>query len=446
MKAILTRVNIIPQEKDWPYYIDKHVYSNTSIDLPFGEYRLVSAHPNHGWLERDLIINSERTINLNLRMDFKPETRVRINSIPEKAEIYYNEILLGKTPLEISHWPEGPQHFQIKKPGFLSESFVVHLLPKKPNAYTARLSALKHKVQVNLPEDQYPVNLVVTGKHYRFPVNLVRPGEEIALPPDKASLEIFKDGYYSTNIHLSNSQEIKVPLVFGLRSHEQVTIDKHEAIPYSNYRLEDLLLKNDELNIIYRDSLNRIERGFPDKAPRQPSADSRAKYLLWKNGFVLASPEKKIEGELLHRFDQGFFEPVKIFRFPNSIQQGSEKMDLGVFQAIKAYPLRDKILLIDPVLQLVKVYWPEKKTIHSLNEIEKPLLQPESGGRFLNGGLYLYDPTCVCFDVYSQDLDWEFRRSFSNVSMDRDNALVINNRKSRFYLSDGKTLWSGHLK
>ena len=118
--------------------------------------------------------------------------RVKVNSDPGDAEIWINDQLKGKTPLNITDMSPGNYRVKIRKNGFADYNNNINLSSGKNDVFLAKLSP--HTGGINLTTEPPSVRILLDGKEVReskTPVKLDK------IPIGKHKIEIQKKGYAS---------------------------------------------------------------------------------------------------------------------------------------------------------------------------------------------------------------------------------------------------------
>lgn len=146
--------------------IDKRSYPSKKkirVSLSLGEHYLFAYKQDYPFLEHRFQVtpNSDQEIKL-LFSSINTHSRLQLTSIPKKAAIYYQDHLLGITPLILQNLSTNPFLLVFKHPGYEEKSIYFRLSKREFRAAIARLNPLITHRQIiwknYIPGSQITIN------------------------------------------------------------------------------------------------------------------------------------------------------------------------------------------------------------------------------------------------------------------------------------------------
>lgn len=199
------QINSTPSQAD--IYIDNIKYGRTpaKIDkLTPGLHSLLLQKENYNDLKTEIDIQANELKDYSFTL-IKQYGYLSLRSFPDEAEIYLNEKLIGKTPIENYQIDEGTYNLIIKKKNYVEYK---EIIPVKVNSEIKRdiiLTLEKSTLIINTSPDKARISL--NGTTYGY-----TPFISDAIQPRIFQLDIDKNGYknISKEINLSPGDTTKL--------------------------------------------------------------------------------------------------------------------------------------------------------------------------------------------------------------------------------------------
>lgn len=122
---------------------------SVTLSLALGEHEIFAYKENYPFLEHIISLSgqSPREIRLPLPTE-KFQNVLSITGIPGEIEVYYQEKLLGITPMSLKNLSPSPFGLEFKKPGYENKNVIFNLAKKEYRPVIARLTPLKSQFKV----------------------------------------------------------------------------------------------------------------------------------------------------------------------------------------------------------------------------------------------------------------------------------------------------------
>jgi hypothetical protein len=140
MGNLSIRFNVIPQK----LFIDgKRTTEYRNIPITFGEHTIFAYHTKYKFLRWNLNISKESHVKITLNfLKHYPPSGLEIYSKPSKADVYFDNLLLGQTPFYAHNITPDILSFTVVKEGY-QDFPVIASIGKK---HMKRINAVLKKI------------------------------------------------------------------------------------------------------------------------------------------------------------------------------------------------------------------------------------------------------------------------------------------------------------